>query len=161
MRAGISLGQPYGAARGDTPIVVGKNSERWGFIRSGNTLIWDSEKPLPQIANLLGRTDSIMKTGGFPITRISPCLRTFIESLLDGPDGDLIINELFASDEGLAMSAGLASTATPGGRLRPQPSPEGGIVMNTTEPVVGKRRPASLKPGLTRVSTGFGSWARS
>ncbi len=36
----IALGQAHGAALGDTPIVVGKNSERWGFIRSGNTLVF-------------------------------------------------------------------------------------------------------------------------
>lgn len=52
-----------------------------------------------------------MKHGGFSITGMSPCLRTFIESLLDGPDGDLIIHELLVSDEGLAMSTGLAATA--------------------------------------------------
>jgi hypothetical protein len=50
-----------------------------------------------------------MKNGGFPNTRMSPCLRTFIESLLDGPDGDLMMDEPLVSDEGAAMNTELAA----------------------------------------------------
>jgi len=52
-----------------------------------------------------------MKNSGFPLAGMSPCLRIFIESLLAGSDVSLFTDELFVSGEGIAMSAGLSSTA--------------------------------------------------
>jgi hypothetical protein len=53
-----------------------------------------------------------MKNGQYPLTRMSPCLRIFIESLLAGFDVSLFADELFVSGEGIAMSAGMSSTVT-------------------------------------------------
>jgi len=50
-----------------------------------------------------------MKNSGFFIPPMSPCLRIFIEALLDEAGGEFFIDQLFVSDEGVAMGAGLTS----------------------------------------------------
>jgi hypothetical protein len=51
-----------------------------------------------------------MKNSRFITTGMSPCLRIFIESLLDGADRDLFVDELFTSSDTFTMSSASASS---------------------------------------------------
>jgi hypothetical protein len=52
-----------------------------------------------------------MKNAGFPNTRVSPCLKIFIASLLEGADSELVHDALFLADEPLAINTALSSSA--------------------------------------------------
>jgi len=53
-----------------------------------------------------------MKNSGFPPTRMSPCLRIFIASLLEGVDHEIVDNALFLADGNFAISNALSSSVS-------------------------------------------------
>jgi len=61
---------------------------------------------------IVGGKTRIMKDSGLPATRMSPCLRLFIESLLDGLEVEITLDESDFPGDALAIRTSLASSSS-------------------------------------------------